>query len=110
MLLFNADFDPKNEVPGSASLVQGERLMSIECDDSIVPGEEPVEHATWSVVSGSATLTVHDPEEPTPWGSQPFTGDVHIEDLVVQFDGGAFMECSLPDVTWTDLSMGWFPG
>lgn len=87
---------------GSVRLVVGRRLLGGKCDDVLDPATAPEVDVQHAATRGRVRLRVTDVGADAV-GGQTFRADVSLEDV-------ATIDCSVPDVTWPNLSLGWLPG
>ena len=84
-------------------LQTGENLLHYDCNDAL--WLEEIVARSWTATEGMATLHVRQVHD---WGAAD--ADLTLEGIVVVEDVAPFSRCELPDVTWEELSVGWYPG
>ncbi|MCO4771268.1 MAG: hypothetical protein KDA24_14640, partial [Deltaproteobacteria bacterium] len=103
--------EPANVVPGTLEVQAGVRLNNFDCNDAIVPGDEPAVSQQWDAVDGTATVVVDQLNgEAWPGGPMTFTATVSVSGVVVELDSAPGSTCLVPDASWANQSMGWLPG
>jgi hypothetical protein len=94
------------EIPDSGLTLElevGQRISDAICDDVIENGGPQVDE-TWTAISGTATFAVRPDENTAEYGR----ADLHLEDVVLENDGGESVTIETFDVT--DISVGWLAG
>ena len=90
-------------VVDDALMVQvGENLLHYDCNDALWLDE--VVDREWRASAGAVGITV---TSNTTWDA---TVDMALTGAVVDEVDDPVTRCELPDVVFTDLSVGWYPG
>ena len=100
-----------DQVPGSLEVQTGTDLTLYDCEDDIDPNLLPVVVQQWDAIAGVATMTV-DQLNGKAWTGGPllFDGTVELSGVVVELSGSPGTTCTLPDISWSGLNLGWLPG
>ena len=77
------------------------------CNDTIIPGMEPVVIHEWSATSGTVSVTVTPNGEATDWGEYPTDIEIIMESIEFSSEQGDSF--TLPEKTITTF-IGWMPG
>lgn len=100
---FTLDLAAPRDVVGSLLLEEGTSLQPVcVLDDDT--GGDPTPSATWRGVRGTMTFTVD-----TPGEGGAFVGHVSLADVVIELVGRNDSRCTLPDTTWSNVDLGWYP-
>jgi len=90
---------------GSLELWQGIEVTNLPCNDALNGTEEVV--TTWSVVSGTAEVTVVSASEHEPWDEYPGDATLTLSDAVLVADGAE--DVIIDSLSW-EAWVGWLPG
>jgi hypothetical protein len=90
-------------VAAALHLQTGENLLHYDCNDAL--WLEEIVHRSWTATGGMATLQIRQVHE---WGAAD--ADLTLAGVVVLEDAAPFSRCELPEVTFEELSVGWYPG
>jgi hypothetical protein len=90
---------------GSLELWQGIDVTNIPCNDALYGTEVVV--TTWTVVSGTAEVSVVSSGEHEPWDEYPGDGTLSLTDVVLSADGAE--DVTIDSLSWTAW-VGWLPG
>ncbi len=113
-MTFSLPFDGStlsDQVPGSLEVQAGTQLSNLDCNDAIIPGNEPSVTQQWNPIAGTAVMSVDQlTGEAWPGGPMTFQGTVFWSGVVVELEGSPGTTCSVPDATWASLALGWLAG
>lgn len=89
--------------PDDAHLETGENLLHYDCNDAL--WLEEIVHREWVSVAGTATVHVVEVDD-----EYDMHVDLTFEGVVVEDRDEPGATCTIPDITWEDLYVGWLPG